>query len=190
MMNQSKTVEMEGIGTVLFEPSRRAKRLNVSLKPLKWVRVAVPQRTSFKTAREFVISKTSWIQKHLGKMKELEDAHQTLSKKAAAIDKAEAKKKIALRLNQLAKRHGFAYNTIVVRSLKSKWGSCSHENNISLNIKLIVLPEEMLDYVILHELVHTQIRNHGNGFWKELDRLVGKAKVLDLKLKRYDIMLL
>jgi predicted metal-dependent hydrolase len=190
MMNQSKTVEMEGIGTVLFEPSRRAKRLNVSLKPLKGVRVAVPQRTSFKTAREFVISKTSWIQKHLGKMKQLEDAHRTLSKKAAAIDKAEAKKKIVLRLNQLAKRHGFAYNTIVVRSLKSKWGSCSHENNISLNIKLIVLPEEMLDYVILHELVHTQIRNHGNGFWKELDRLVGKAKVLDLKLKRYDIMLL
>jgi predicted metal-dependent hydrolase len=189
-MNQSKTVEMEGIGTVLFEPSRRAKRLNVSLRPLKGVRVAVPRRTSFKTAREFVISKTSWIQKHLGKMKQLEDAHQTLSKKAAAIDKAEAKKKIVLRLNQLAKRHGFAYNTIVVRSLKSKWGSCSHKNNISLNIKLIVLPEEMLDYVILHELVHTQIRNHSKGFWRELDRLVGKAKVLDLKLKRYDIMLL
>ena len=189
-MNQSKTVDMEGIGTVLFEPSRRAKRLNVSLRPLKGVRVAVPRRISFKTAREFVISKTSWIQKHLGKMKQLEDAHQTLSQKAAAIDKAEARKKIVLRLNQLAKRHGFAYKSVLVRSLKSRWGSCSHKNNISLNIKLIVLPEEMLDYVILHELVHTQIRNHSKGFWKELDRLVGNAKALDLKLKRYNIMLL
>jgi predicted metal-dependent hydrolase len=181
---------MEGIGSVLFEPSRRAKRLNVSLRPFKGVRVAVPHRTSFKTAKEFVSSKTSWIQKHLGKMKQLEDAHQTLSKKAAAIDKAEAKKKMVVRLRQLAKLHGFAYNKILVRSLKSTWGSCSHENNISLNIKLIVLPEEMLDYVILHELVHTQIRNHSKGFWKELDRLVGNAKALDLKLKRYNMMLL
>jgi predicted metal-dependent hydrolase len=189
-MNQSKTVEMEGIGTVLFEPSRRAKRLNVSLRPLKGVRVAVPHRTSFKTAKEFVISKTSWIQKHLGKMKLLEDAHQTLSKQTAEIDHAEARKKMVVRLMQLAKFHGLAYNKVFVRSLKSRWGSCSHENNISLNIKLIVLPEEMLDYVILHELVHTRIRNHGKGFWKELDRLVGNAKVLDLELKRYNIMLL
>jgi predicted metal-dependent hydrolase len=189
-MNQSKTVEMEGIGTVLFEPSRRAKRLNVSLSILKGVRVAVPHRTSFKTAEEFVASKRSWIQKHLGQMKQLADAHQTLSKKAAAIDEAEAKEKIVVRLNLLAARHGFAYNRVSVRSLKSKWGSCSHENNISLNAKLIVLPEEMLDYVILHELVHTRIRNHSKGFWKKLDKLVGNAKALDVKLKRYNVMLL
>jgi predicted metal-dependent hydrolase len=188
-MNQSKTVEMEGIGTVLFEPSRRAKRLNVSLRPLGGVRVAVPQRTSFKRAKEFVSSKTLWIQKHLDKMKQLEDVHQTLSRQAAEIDEAEAKKKMVVRLNELARRHGFAYNKIFVRSLKSRWGSCSYKNNISLNIKLIVLPEEILDYVILHELVHTHIRNHSDDFWKALGRLVGNARALDLKLKQYNIML-
>jgi predicted metal-dependent hydrolase len=189
-MNQSKTVDMEGIGTVLFEPSRRAKRLNVSLRPFGGVRVAVPHRTSFKRAREFVISKITWIQKHLGKMKQLEDAHQMLSKKAAGIDKVEAGKKIIVRLHELAKSHGFSYNKIFVRSLKSRWGSCSHKNNISLNMKLVVLPEELLDYVILHELVHTRIGNHSSDFWKELNRLVGNAKALDLRLKRYNIMLL
>jgi len=189
-MNQSKTVDMEGIGTVLFEPSRRAKRLNVSLRPLRGVRVAVPQRTSFKTAKAFVRSKTLWIQKHLDKMKKLEDAHQTLSRQAAQIDQLEAKQRIAWRLNALARQHGFAYNKVVVRSLKSRWGSCSHNNNISLNIKLIVLPEEILDYVILHELVHTHIRNHSNDFWKALDTLVGNARALDLKMKQYSIILL
>lgn len=189
-MNQSKTVEMEGIGTVLFEPSRRAKRLNVSLRPLRGVRVAVPQRTSFKRAKEFVSSKTLWIQKHLDKMKQLEGVHQTLSRQAAEIDPAEAKKKIVVRLNELAKRHGFSYNKSFVRSLKSRWGSCSHKNNISLNIKLIVLPEKILDYVILHELVHTHIRNHSNDFWKALDKLAGNARALDLTLKQYNIMLL
>jgi predicted metal-dependent hydrolase len=189
-MHQSKTVDMKGIGTVLFEPSRRAKRLNVSLRPFGGVRVAVPHRTSFKRAREFVISKIVWIQKHLDKMKHLEDAHQTLSKRLAAIDKAEAKKKMVVRVDQLAKRHGFAYNNIFVRSLKSRWGSCSHKNNISLNMTLVVLPEELLDYVILHELVHTRIGNHSSAFWNEVDRLVGNAKALDLRLKRYNIMLL
>jgi len=189
-MNQSKTVDMGGIGTVLFEPSRRAKRLNVSLRPLRGVRVAVPQRTSLKRAKAFVRSKTLWIQKHLDKMKQLEDAHQTLSRQAAQIDQAEAKQRIALRLNALARRHGFSYNKVVVRSLKSRWGSCSHNNNISLNIKLIVLPKEILDYVILHELVHTHIRNHSNDFWKALDTLLGDARTLDLKLKQYSIMLL
>jgi hypothetical protein len=119
----------------------------------------------------------------------LEDVHQTISRQAAEIVPSEAKKKIAVRLNELAKRHGFTYNKISVRSLKSRWGSCSYKNNISLNIKLIVLPEEILDYVILHELVHTHIRNHSKDFWKALDRLVGNARALDLKLKQYNIML-
>jgi predicted metal-dependent hydrolase len=188
-MNQSKTVDIEGIGRVLFEPSRRAKRLNVSVTLFKGVRVAVPRRTSFKSAKEFVSSKISWIKKHLDKMKQLEHDHQNLSRLAARIDKAEARQRIVERLHELGKLHGFAYNKVLVRSLKSRWGSCSHRNNISLNMKLIVLPKEILDYVILHELVHTRVRNHSNGFWRELDRLVGNAKELDLKLKRYNMML-
>ena len=189
-MNQSKTFEFEGIGEVLFEPSRRAKRLNVSIRPFNGIRVAVPRRTSFKTAKEFVISKLTWIQKNLDKMKQMENDHEILAAKATGIDEAEAKRKIVGRVNELAQPHGFTYNKVFVRNLKSRWGSCSHKNNISLNMKLIALPEEMLDYVILHELVHTRIRNHSNGFWKELIRLVGNARVLNLKLNRYNMMLL
>ncbi len=189
-MDQSKIVEIKGIGEVLFEPSRRAKRLNVSVRPFNGIRVAVPRRTSFKTAKEFVISKLTWIQKSLDKMEQMENDHETLSKKAADIDEAEAKRKIVGRVNELAQLHGFTYNKVFVRNLKSRWGSCSHKNNISLNMKLVALPEEMLDYVIMHELVHTRIRNHSNGFWKELIRLVGNARALNLKLNRYNMMLL
>lgn len=189
LMHNSKTVEIEGIGSVLFEPSERAKRLNISVRPFKGVRVAVPRRTSFKTAREFVSSKIGWIRKHLKQMKQMESDHQTFSKRAADIDKAEARQRIVQRLHELGKLHGFAHNKVFVRNLKSRWGSCSYENNISLNMKLIALPEKLLDYVILHELVHTRIRNHSKNFWLELDRLVGNARALNLKLKRYDMML-
>ena len=189
-MTKSKTIQIEGIGEVLFEPSRRAKRLNVSVRPFNEVRVAVPLRTSLRTAREFVGSKTTWIQKHLARMKQLEYDYQILSKKVADIDKDEARRKIVERVSQLARLHGFAYSRVLVRNLKSRWGSCSHKNNISLNMKLVVLPEELLDYVIVHELVHTRIKDHSGDFWRELDRLVGNARGLNLKLKQYNMVLL
>ena len=189
-MNQSRIVDIGGIGRVLFEPSRRAKRLILSVKPFSDIRVAVPPKTSFKAAKEFVTSKIPWVQKHLDKMRRLEDDHHALSKKTAHIDKAEAKKKILCRVYELAKLHGFQYEKVFVRNLRSRWGSCSHKNNVSLNMKLVVLPEEMLDYVILHELVHTRIRNHSIDFWKELDGLLGNARVLNARLKRYNIKLL
>lgn len=189
-MNQSKRVEIEGIGEVLFEPSNRAKRMSVSLRPFTGIRVAVPRRTSFKTAKEFVFSKRSWIQKNQHKMEALENEYAHLSRKAAEIDEAEARTNIARRVNELAQLHGFEYNNLTVRHLKSGWGSCSHKNNISLNVKLAALPEEICDYVILHELVHTRVRSHGSDFWKELGRIKGNARALNLELKRYDMMLL
>jgi predicted metal-dependent hydrolase len=189
-MNQSKTVNIEGIGEVLFEPSRRAKRLSISVRPFNGIRVAVPRRTSFKAAKAFVDSKLTWMQKNLDKMKALEDKHLILSKKLADIDEAEATMKIAQRVNELAQRHGFAYNKVSVRNLKSRWGSCSHKNDISLNMKLIALPEEMLDYVIMHELVHTRVRNHSKNFWKELSRVAENARELNVALRRYNMVLL
>ena len=57
-------------------------------------------------------------------------------------------------------------------------------------MKLVLLPEEMLDYVILHELVHTRIKNHGRCFWEEMDRLTGDARTLSLNLQKYTAVLL
>ena len=57
-------------------------------------------------------------------------------------------------------------------------------------MKIVCLPEELMDYVILHELVHTRVKNHSNGFWAELDRLVGNGKGMGSRLKEYDISLL
>jgi predicted metal-dependent hydrolase len=76
-----------------------------------------------------------------------------------------------------------------VRSQKTRWGSCSFNNNISLNVKLTRLPQELIDYVILHELAHTRIKNHGREFWKMLDGLIGDAKKLDRRLREYQPIL-
>jgi predicted metal-dependent hydrolase len=188
-MNQPKTLEIDGVGKVLFEPSRRARRLNVSVRPFRGVRVAVPRRTSLQKARAFVCSQLSWIQKHVEKTKQLEKEYELLSRQTARIDDREANGKIVRRLDELAGFHGFSYSRVFVRNLKSRWGSCSHRNHISLNRKLVLLPEEMLDYVILHELVHTRIKNHSSEFWQEMDRLTGDARTLNLNLQQYSAVL-
>jgi hypothetical protein len=188
-LNQSKTIHIEGIGKVLFEPSERAKHLNVSVRPFKGVRVAVPRRTSFEAARDFVGSKTMWIRRHLGRMNQVEADHQAYAKLVANIDEAETRQRISGRVHELGKKHGFVHNRVFVRNLKSRWGSCSLNNNISLNMRLAVLPKEMLDYVILHELVHTRVRNHSKGFWMELEKCVEEPKVLDAQLRRYHAIL-
>jgi len=184
-MNKSLTVKVNGIGPVLIEHSRRAKRISLSVKAYRGVRVAVPLRVSFNKALEFVHLKKHWIQKHLAKVTGYEAESRALADLSLTIDRAKARRHLTGRLNGLSKDHGFAFNRVSIRSQKTRWGSCSRNNNISLNVKLVLLPEDLVDYVILHELVHTRIPNHSNGFWEELDRYVGNSKALASRLRKY-----
>lgn len=102
------------------------------------------------------------------------------------IYRNEARQILPGRLMKLAAYHGFSYNKVSVRNNKSNWGSCSSRNNISLNIQMIKLPDELIDYILLHELVHTEIRNHSPRFWQKLDSITeGNAKKLAGEVKKY-----
>ncbi|MFC1977240.1 M48 family metallopeptidase [Chloroflexota bacterium] len=183
-MANAITIEINGIGPVLFERSKRARRVIVSIKPFRGVRVAVPGRVSFNKAEEFVHSKIDWIKKQSEKMKQYEKEYDLTSGANDDIDKAEAKSMLTGRLKYLAEKHGFTYNRVFIRNQRTRWGSCSYKNNISLNMKLVLLPEELTDYVILHELVHTRIKDHSRAFWTEIDKLVGNAKKMSARLKK------
>ena len=97
----------------------------------------------------------------------------------------EAKAYIPERTELLANKFNFKCSKVSVRNAKTRWGSCSGKNNISLNIHLMRLPEHIIDYVILHELCHTVEKNHGKYFWALLDKVSGNAKGLDKALKAY-----
>ena len=92
------------------------------------------------------------------------------------------------RVGELARRHGFSYGRVSVKDLRSRWGSCSSRGVINLNLRLVRLPEHLRDYVILHELVHTRINNHGPGFWHLLEEISPGARALDRELNSYAIV--
>jgi predicted metal-dependent hydrolase len=98
----------------------------------------------------------------------------------------EARKLLPGRLSELALKFGFQYGKVGIRNNKRNWGSCSGRNNISLNLQLMKLPDHLIDYVLLHELVHTKIKNHGPLFWEKLNELTGnKAKELAKEVRSY-----
>jgi len=187
---KAENIEIDGIGQILFERSKRAKHISISVKPFKGVRIAVPYGVSFNQAKQVAQSKRSWIRKHLNKMRQVEQEHEAFTKNSIKIDRAKARKKLVDRLNELSEQHGFSYNKVFIRNQKTRWGSCSAKNNINLNMKLVRLPDDLIDYVLLHELVHTSLKNHNNGFWVELNKLVGDAKGMSKKLNEYKVFLM
>ena len=102
----------------------------------------------------------------------------------------EAKDFLPVRLKQLAEKYNYKYNKVFIKHQKTKWGSCSSKKNINLNLELMLLPDEMIDFVLLHELVHTKYLHHGKGFHRELNKIFGgREKELDKKLNQYKFFL-
>lgn len=98
----------------------------------------------------------------------------------------EANKYLPGRLDELSALHGLPYNKVSIRNNRSNWGSCSSRNNISLNLMLMSLPDHLTDFILLHELAHTKIKNHGPAFWALLDSLTGgKARALTREIRKF-----
>lgn len=98
----------------------------------------------------------------------------------------EALEYLPVRTADLAKQLGFKYRNFKINNLKSRWGACSKDNSISLNLHLMRLPSRLIDYVIIHELCHTIQKNHSHNFWELMQKVLPNAKLLDKELKNYN----
>jgi predicted metal-dependent hydrolase len=173
-------LQIPPIGCVNFFQSPRAKHLRITIKHDKTIKVTMPRRGNLHQAKEFLLSKTSWIQKHLRKMDQYANLREIPD---LNIDLEKAQTNLFNRLNYFAEKYNFSYSRATFRRQKTRWGSCSGRNNINLNIKIAALPEHLQDYVLLHELTHTKHKNHGRQFWAELDKLVGDARQLRKEIR-------
>jgi len=97
----------------------------------------------------------------------------------------EAKVYLPKRLKELADAHGFKYENVSIKNASTRWGSCSSANNINLNLHLMRVPEHLIDYVLLHELTHTVVKNHGEKFWLLLEQCYPNARKADKEMNNY-----
>lgn len=118
-----------------------------------------------------------------------EEVQKTARLSAIKALRLQAEKLLPQRLAVLAKTHGFSYNEVAVKQLKGRWGSCDQNQNIVLNLYLMQLPWELIDYVLLHELTHTRILRHGPDFWNAMEEVLPAAKALRKQMKGYQPVL-
>jgi predicted metal-dependent hydrolase len=104
------------------------------------------------------------------------------SEKALRI---EAEHLLPIRLNSLAKQYGFEYKNVQIRKLIARWGSCSSTKTITLSYYLIQLPWHLIDYVIIHELIHTKHMHHGKEFWDDFNNIMPNARSLQKEIRKY-----
>ena len=172
---------------VNYVRSRRARRLRITIRPEPAVTVTIPQRGSLEEARQFLASKEAWIRKHLEQIAQRrQQTRHEAPPELPDIDLDKAQDVLFERLAQLSRQHNLPYRRAAFRCQRTKWGSCSSQNNISLNINIVFLPEHLQDYILLHELLHVRHKNHSPRFWDELSRLCGRdARRLRDEMKKH-----
>ena len=97
----------------------------------------------------------------------------------------EARRYLPLRTKMLAEQLGYSYKTVTIKNNRTNWGSCSGLKNINLNLHLMRLPDRLIDFIVVHELVHTQIPNHGPLFKQRLRDHFPDSDLLDKEIKKF-----
>lgn len=186
------TVTHPLLGEVTLSQTRRARRISISVRGGGVVRLSFPMGISQRRALEFLDLKASWV---AAARKRMADKTPCLPSLPPAEAKArtealrrEAKADLPPRIERLAQATGLKYVRLTIRASRTKWGSCTGRNHISLSLYLMTLPEHLRDYVIIHELCHTVHHNHSPRFHALVDQLVGgNEKALNRELKAFSI---
>lgn len=104
--------------------------------------------------------------------------------------KGEARRLIPPRVAELARRYGFRYGRVFIRSQRTRWGTCSSRGHLSFNFRLVLAPPEVLDYLIVHELAHLRVPNHSRAFWELVARMCPSYRQCRRWLRIHEPMLM
>lgn len=188
MDSSEKTVAIDRIGDVRVVRSRRNRRISLSVLPSGAVRLSFPFGVSERRALAFLESRIDWILEARKRIAERSAHARTYTPDEIEELRRAAKATLPARVEYLARLFGFSYDKVTVRAARTKWGCCTSRNNLSLSLFLMILPEHLRDYVIIHELCHTVHHDHSARFHTLADKcLGGREKELQRELRGYHI---
>ncbi len=166
------------LGEVVVCRSTRARRIRLTVRADGRVRVAYPWRMARETALEFLEQHRAWVLATRERLAARKTGCPTCRPEEIERLRREARRLLPPRVGELAARYGFNYGRVSIRASRTRWGSCSGRNDLSLSLFLMTLPEYLRDFVILHELCHTVHHNHSAAFHALLDRCTGGREAL------------
>lgn len=143
---------------------RRARRYVVRVDLDGRVRVTIPRGGSRREADAFVQRQTEWIRRQ--RARHVAPAH---APEDVTRLRQLARRVLPPRLFELAAHHGLTVTRVSVRNQRSRWGSCGRDGHISLNWRLMQMPDWVRDYVLIHELMHLRRMDHSPAYWKHVE---------------------
>ncbi len=150
----------------------KRKTISIQVKPDEVI-IRAPLRMKEKEIENFVQTKRHWIEKHLKTVAEKQKLLQNTEPYSEEEIKgfaAKAKEIIEPKVEFYSKKIGVTYNKITIRCQRTRWGSCSSKGNLNFNCLLVLLPDEIIDSVVVHELCHRKQMNHSAKFYAEIDK--------------------
>ena len=167
--------------TYTLRISSRAKRVRLSMYS-EGLTVTIPKLSFLPQAEKFILEKSQWV------LRKLQQRKTSTSTIPLAEGSYKTHKVIALdlalrRLRYFNQHYGFKYNKVTIRNQKTRWGSCSRKGNLNFSYKIALIPSELADYVIVHELCHLKEFNHSVNFWNLVAQTVPEYKTYRKKLK-------
>lgn len=170
-MKDVSRIELKNSEVTVIKSKR--KTISIQIKPNEVI-VRAPTRMKQNEIEKFVESKRGWIEKHLQfvseKQKLLRNAEPYTEEEITSFI-AKAKEIIPQKAEIYAHKIGVTYNKITIRCQRTRWGSCSSKGNLNFNCLLVLLPDEIIDSVVVHELCHRKQMNHSGKFYAEIEKV-------------------
>ena len=152
----------------------------------------VPNRIADSCVRAFLEGHKEWLrQKSVMVELKRSERHSTgapVYETLTAREKDMIRTKITFSVEYYSKVMGVTYGRISIRNQKTRWGSCSSEGNLNFNYQLAYLPDELMDYVVVHELAHRRHMNHSTVFWQEVEKYYPEYKKCRKALQMYQLV--
>jgi predicted metal-dependent hydrolase len=149
------------LAPVYFVRHRRARRYLLRVEPDGRVRVTIPRGGSKREADAFVERHVDWVARQRARLTASEVGLEERRRL-----RLQARAELPGRLRELALQHGLAVSRVSIRNQRTRWGSCGRDGHISLNWRLVLMPPEVRDYVLIHELMHLRRLDHSPAYWK------------------------
>ncbi len=152
---------------VTFVRHPAARRYVIRVRPDGSVRVTIPRGGSKRQGEAFVREQAEWIDRERQRvLRERDAADASVPPDRVRALRLQARRELPARLMELAAQHGLHVSRISVRNQRWRWGSCSRDGHICLNWRLLLMPSDVRDYVMIHELMHLKRMDHSPRFWR------------------------
>lgn len=187
-----KPRKQRGLPTLIMDYhliKTKRKTISLSVNNKLQVIVRAPMHVNKKFIDSFVEKHTQWIerQKKIIQNRNNNRSNNALSKEDIEKLKALAKDLLPKRVNHYSDIMGVSPSGIKITSAKSRWGSCSYKNSLCFSYRIMLLPLELIDLIVVHELAHIRVKDHSKRFYDEVSKYIPDYNTRKQKLRKFEL---